>query len=160
MYVWLRLRRPTSYFPQSWRSVRLVVTPVLRSCDTTDIWWTPCSQSGAGPCVRRDLLCDGLVNCQEEEETEQRCRTRVKPGEPSPGSWLLPSLVTLVCSGIFVTGFMLFCCSFINRDKIRNRFQENQTATRAETAGYEAASAPELDDRPPSYAEAILLPRP
>ena len=158
MYVWLRLSR-TSHSP-AWRSVRLVVTPVRRTCDTSDIWWTPCSQSGPGPCVRRDLVCDGQVNCGEAEEAEQRCRPRVQPGQPSPASWLLPSLVTLVCSGIFVTGFMLFCCTFINREKIRNSFQENQPGSPPQTEGYEAASAPELADRPPSYAEAILLPRP
>ena len=158
MYVWLRLGGPT--FSPAWRSVRLVVTPVLKTCDTSDIWWTPCGQSGPGPCVRRDLLCDGIVNCGAREEAEERCRTRVKTGEPSPGSWLLPSLVSLLCSGIFITGFMLFCCTFLNRHKIRNSFHENQADTRPQTPGYEAATAPELEDRPPSYAEAILLPRP
>ena len=170
MDVWLRL---SSQIPASQRSLRLVVTPVLRSCSTSDIWWTPCSQAGSGPCVRRDLLCDGIINCGASEEGGERCRTRVKAGDSGPGTWFLPSLVTLVSSGIFITGLMLFCCTLINRDKIRNSFQENSGQTGGHTRSlstpvgatcYVAASAPvmdrDLEDRPPSYAEAILLPRP
>ena len=169
MDVWLRVSPSRAAV-----RVRMVVTPVLRSCSSSDVWWTSCSQLGAraGPCVRRDLLCDGIINCGasggSSDEAGERCRSRVKAGDS--GSWFLPSLITLVSSGIFITGLMLFCCTLINRDKIRSSFQgpRGRTVAPAQVRdvrrSYLAPTAPEpdtdLEDRPPSYAEAILLPRP
>lgn len=158
MDLWLRASSS-----QAAVRARLVVTPVLRSCSSSDVWWTSCSggRGRAGPCVRRDLLCDGIVNCGAGEEAEERCVSRVREGEAGPGAWFLPSLVTLVCSGIFITGLMLFCCTIINRDKIRTSFHRSRPDSAARQV---TASAPrletELEDRPPSYAEAIMLPRP
>ena len=156
MDLWLRVSSS-----QAAVVARLVVTPVLRSCSTSDVWWISCSEGRAGPCVRRDLLCDGIVNCGAGEETEERCVSRVRSGEAGPGAWFLPSLVTLVCSGIFITGLMLFCCTIINRDKIRTSFRRSRPDTAARPV---VASAPrletEVEDKPPSYAEAIMLPRP
>ena len=143
MDLWLRLS-------PSQRAVRarLVVTPVLRSCSSSDIWWTSCQEgrAGAGPCVRRDLLCDGIINCGASEEAGPRCVSRVRRGEAGPGAWLLPSLLTLLCSAIFITGLILFCCSLINRDKIRSSIQWSRGDTSADSqARPVSASAPGLE---------------
>ena len=76
MYVWL-VARPRS-------QMRLIVTPVMKTCSRSNTWWTPCSGPGHhGPCVRRDLICDGEVNCglDSGDESPSVCRTRVQSAD-------------------------------------------------------------------------------
>ena len=165
MYVWLRAAGAGP------AEVRLVVTPVRRRCSSLDVWWTPCS-GGAGPCVRRDLLCDGIVNCGGQQlragaagdEAGATCRTRVQAAGAGAdtGQWLVPSFIVFVASSVAGTGALLCCCSHLRRTKPR---AEQRGDSGADTAAcYTEASAPpapgthaDTEDSPPSYEEAVLL---
>ena len=165
MYVWLRAAGAGAGPAE----VRLVVTPVRRRCSSLDVWWTPCS-GGAGPCVRRDLLCDGIVNCggggqqlRAGDEAGATCRTRVLAAGAGAdtGQWLVPSFIVFLASSVAGTGALLCCCSHLRRTKPR----AEQRGDSGETAAcYTEASAPpapgthaDTEDSPPSYEEAILL---
>ena len=165
MYVWLRAAGAGAGPAE----VRLVVTPVRRRCSSLDVWWTPCA-GGAGPCVRRDLLCDGIVNCggggqqlRAGDEAGATCRTRVLAAGAGAdtGQWLVPSFIVFVASSVAGTGALLCCCSHLRRTKPR----AEQRGDPGDTAAcYTEASAPpapgnhaDTEDSPPSYEEAVLL---
>ena len=165
MYVWLRAAGAGAGPAE----VRLVVTPVRRRCSSLDVWWTPCA-GGAGPCVRRDLLCDGIVNCggggqqlRAGDEAGATCRTRVLAAGAGAdtGQWLVPSFIVFVASSVAGTGALLCCCSYLRRTKPR----AEQRGDSGDTAAcYTEASAPpapgnhaDTEDSPPSYEEAVLL---
>ena len=164
MYVWLRAAGAGAGPAE----VRLVVTPVRRRCSSLDVWWTPCA-GGAGPCVRRDLLCDGIVNCgggqqlRAGDEAGATCRTRVLAAGAGAdtGQWLVPSFIVFVASSVAGTGALLCCCSHLRRTKPR----AEQRGDSGDTAAcYTEASAPpapethaDTEDSPPSYEEAVLL---
>ena len=165
MYVWLRAAGAGAGPAE----VRLVVTPVRRRCSSLDVWWTPCA-GGAGPCVRRDLLCDGIVNCggggqqlRAGDEAGATCRTRVLAAGAGAdtGHWLVPSFIVFVASSVAGTGALLCCCSHLRRTKPR----AEQRGDPGDTAAcYTEASAPpapgnhaDTEDSPPSYEEAVLL---
>ena len=167
MYVWLRAAGAGAGPAE----VRLVVTPVRRRCSSLDVWWTPCA-GGAGPCVRRDLLCDGIVNCggggqqlRAGDEAGATCRTRVLAAGAGAdtGQWLVPSFIVFVASSVAGTGALLCCCSHLRRTKPRAEQREDSGDT---AACYTEASAPpapapgnhaDTEDSPPSYEEAVLL---
>ena len=166
MYLWLRV---SNHHPDLRESVRLIVTPVQRQCSSTDIFWTPCSSSSRtrGPCVRRDLLCDGIVNCGQKvssiDESPEVCRSRVKPGPGVSTDPLVASFIGLVCLSVLGTGALLCCCKYVRKDK---RDQDSvQPPSYLEDGGYQNASAPpasieDSEDSPPSYTEAMSLRRP
>ena len=162
MYLWLRV----SPSPSDSERVRLIVTPVQVRCSSTDIFWTPCSSS-SGPCVRRDLVCDGIVNCGQEitdtDESSEVCRSRVKPGPGVSTDPIVASFIGLVSLSVFATGALLCCCRYFRKDK-RDQDPPLPPAN-LEDVFYQNASAPPVsvgdnEDSPPSYAEAMALRRP
>ena len=164
MYLWLRV----SHRPDLRERVRLIVTPVQRQCSSTDIFWTPCSSARSrGPCVRRDLLCDGIVNCGQEissmDESPEVCRSRVKPGPGVSTDPLVASFIGLVSLSVLATGALLCCCKYVRKDK--REPESAQPPAYLEDGCYQNASAPpasteDNEDSPPSYTEAMSLRRP
>ena len=161
MYLWLRASHRAA-------RVRLIVTPVQRECSSTDIFWTPCSSSRSrGPCVRRDLVCDGIVNCGQKissmDENPEVCRSRVRPGPGVSTDPLVASFIGLVSLSVLVTGALLCCCKYLRKDK---RGQDPpQPPAYLDDGCYQNASAPpasieDNEDSPPSYTEAMSLRRP
>ena len=69
------------------------------------------SSTSDGVCMRRDLLCDGVVNCLNDENPDTCGRTRdtskddVKPVSTlSDGHWLVPTLVTVTSLTVIGAG--------------------------------------------------------
>lgn len=161
MYVWLR----ASHRDDMSERVRLIVTPVQLQCSSTDIFWTPCSSSRSrGPCVRRDLLCDGIVNCGREvsttDESPAVCRSRVRPGPGVSTDPIVASFLGLVSLSVLATGALLCCCKYFRKPQ-----REQDPPAYLEDGCYQNASAPPAsiedgEDSPPSYNEAMSLRRP
>ena len=55
MDIWLHVGAMKS------KSLVLVVTPMKQSCESSDTLYQQCGRSGV--CVRKELICDGMVNC-------------------------------------------------------------------------------------------------
>ena len=49
-----------------YKSMALLVTPIKRVCEDGDDLYLKCGLEGG--CVRRDMQCDGLVNCPHDGE--------------------------------------------------------------------------------------------
>ena len=164
MYVWLR----ASHRDDMRERVRLIVTPVQLQCSSSDIFWTPCSSSRSrGPCVRRDLLCDGIVNCGRDvstaDESPEVCRSRVKPGPGVSTDPIVASFIGLVSLSVLATGALLCCCKYVRKDQ--HEQDHLQPPAYLDNGCYQNASAPpasteDIEDSPPSYTEAMSLRRP
>ena len=59
MDIWVHVSSP--HEEQEEKSLTLVVTPYMKTCRRTDRQYQECGSSG--PCVRKELFCDGRVNC-------------------------------------------------------------------------------------------------
>ena len=157
MYLWLRV----SHRPDLGERVRLIVTPVQRQCSSTDIFWTPCSSARSrGPCVRRDLLCDGIVNCGQEissmDESPEVCRSRVKssPGLGSPRTPSWPRSLSWSASPSSPQGRFSATANMSAKTN-ENKIVLSQPPAYLEDGCYQNASAPpasteDNEDSPPS----------
>ena len=88
MDVWIKILAGTSL-----KQLRMIVTPLMTECDRHNLWWTRCS-SGSG-CVRRDVVCDGVINCDNDEE-QNMCPPRVTSGDADhehvTQHWFVPTV--------------------------------------------------------------------
>eukprot|EP00090_Calanus_glacialis_P040511 TRINITY_DN70680_c0_g1_i1.p1 TRINITY_DN70680_c0_g1~~TRINITY_DN70680_c0_g1_i1.p1 ORF type:complete len:351 (+),score=74.68 TRINITY_DN70680_c0_g1_i1:89-1054(+) len=166
MDVWVSIKPPIP--GKEHKQLRLVVTPFKKSCSTSDTWWWPCK--GSDQCVRRDLLCDGVLNCaggdSVGDEQADVCVTRVYPA----GLYFNLPLVLLSALGV-VTGLLFVLCAarlVLVCVKRRQRGQQSEEEDRAnerlksedrEVLGPPSAPPDEefsdLPPLPPSYIEAV-----
>eukprot|EP00092_Neocalanus_flemingeri_P013004 GFUD01014014.1.p1 GENE.GFUD01014014.1~~GFUD01014014.1.p1 ORF type:complete len:349 (-),score=87.14 GFUD01014014.1:15-1061(-) len=167
MDIWISIKPPA--LGQEQKQLRLVVTPFKKSCSGSDAWWWPCK--GSGQCVRRDLLCDGVLNCaggdSVGDEQADVCTTRVQPA----GVYFnLPLLLISVLGG--VTGLIcVLCCAKLVMFCVKRKHQEEQSeegdiaTERLKSEDRELfvnPSAPpeeelcDLPELPPSYMEAVM----
>jgi len=82
------------------KSLTLVVTPFKKSCRGGDTIYRQCQDSNR--CVRRDLFCDGRVNCAlpyRDPADEAQCRDIPSP-QPEP--WSIKEAIVIV---IFISSF-------------------------------------------------------
>jgi len=155
MYIWLVAR--------SRSQMRLIVTPVMKTCSRLNSWWTPCSGQGhRGPCVRRDLVCDGEVNCglNSGDESPSFCRTRVQSAPPDLGHWLVPSYLGIVVSSVLLTAIILCCCKYVRKEVMKTSNSSNNDDLEYITPSAPPALGDNNEDcPPPSYSEAMLQDR-
>ena len=166
MYVWIKLRPST--LRKFNNQIRLIVTPVMRSCGHSNMWWTPCSGPdqvpglNTGPCVRRDLLCDGVVNCGDlGDEGSHVCRTRVSHVEPATSHWLLPLYIGIVMFSLLLTGSLLLLCKLLHSEKLLRSLSTSSVNINdyPEATAPPLVTAPHNSENPPSYDEAMMQSR-
>ena len=71
MDIWVKIGSETSRN----KIVNLVVSPFLKLCGKNDDGWKKCIDRRN--CIRKDLFCDGQVNCQGDE-TDCKVDTKIK----------------------------------------------------------------------------------
>jgi len=167
MDIWISVKTPVP--GREKKQIRLVVTPIKKSCSSSDAWWWPCK--GSGQCVRRDLLCDGVLNCaggdSEGDEQAEVCARRVFP---AGGYFNLP-LVLISAIGA-VTGLILvLCCAkiavcWVKRERHVDQTEgDNLSIGRLKSEDREVFVTPtappdeeflKLPAFPPSYIEAVM----
>merc|ERR1719471_210185 len=83
MDIWLNINTRSRSRDQE-KSLTLVVTPFKKSCATRDSLYQQCRFSTK--CVRRELFCDGRINCAcpyVEPADEVHCPENLSPPEES-----------------------------------------------------------------------------
>ena len=174
MYLWIQLI--PSRLKRLNNQIRIIVTPVMRRCGHSNMWWTPCSGPGqvpghntghntghnSGPCVRRDLVCDGVVNCGDlGDEGPHVCRTRVSQVEPAVTHWLLPLYIGIVVFSLLLTGSLLLFCKLLHSEKLMRSLSTSCVNVRdyPEASAPPLVTAPHINENPPSYDEAVMQSR-
>jgi len=93
MDIWLQLAVPPADWPGH-KTISLTVTPFKKSCGKEDPNHRRCSLSSR-ECIRRELFCDGRVNCAlpaSKPPDETSCRVTAQP-KTSRSLWQGASLV-------------------------------------------------------------------
>ena len=79
MDIWLEIHR--SEPRQATKHLKLIVTPFRKVCSKSDYLYKQCPSNKK--CIKRELFCDGIINCdgEEKEEKDEYClKTSVLPG--------------------------------------------------------------------------------
>ena len=63
------------------KQLKLVVTPFKKQCSGEDHYYRRCPSS-TGQCIKRELFCDGMINCGgvEKDEQEEYCLQHLGAG--------------------------------------------------------------------------------
>jgi len=71
MDIWLNINPPK--FGQPSKQLKLIVTPFKKKCLTDDYYYRKCP--GTDKCIKRELFCDGIINCDgaPKDEQEEYC---------------------------------------------------------------------------------------
>ena len=71
MDIWLSIHPPKPGQPN--KELKLIVTPFKKKCVTDDHYYRKCP--GTDKCIKRELFCDGIINCDgaPKDEQEEYC---------------------------------------------------------------------------------------
>lgn len=160
MDIWISIGPVLAGSPS--KQLKLVVTPFKKSCSKEDAWWWPCKGSRLGHCVRRDLLCDGVLNCVEGDgvgdEHAAVCITRVQPA-----GYYVNLPIVLISGVACLIGILGLLClvkivlNFVRKRQETMRMDERVKSEERSTSAL--PSAPTVEElpspEPPSYSEAV-----
>lgn len=111
MDVWISVK-PGRKMKES-KELKLTVTPFKKSCDSKDNYYRKCP--GSDKCIKRELFCDGIVNCdgQPKDEQEEFCLVNSSLGSidifPS-----IPIIILIVVFGIVLLMIIIFAMRWVS----------------------------------------------
>lgn len=121
MDVWLQIELSE---PVPDKSLTLVVTPFKKSCASRDLLYRQCRYSTK--CVRKELFCDGRINCAwpySEPADEVYCR---ESAEPQVAAWSVTDLPVILLVVLVLLGLLLGLLCALRRF---SRHEEKITAS-------------------------------
>ena len=94
---------------QQTKHLRLIVTPFKKVCSKSDYLYKQCPSNKK--CIKRELFCDGIINCdgEEKEEKDEYClKESVLPGS---GMFMsIPVIIIIVIvSLVVIMGTIVLC---------------------------------------------------
>jgi hypothetical protein len=181
MDVWLSITPPAP--GQGRKELMLVVTPFKKACVKEDHYYWKCPSTNK--CIKRELFCDGQINCdglEKEEQTEYCLRSINNAGVDMFIS--IPIIILIVVFSIVALMFIIFVIKLFahhfkprheGSDRVRRSVHDPLTLCQPTTSsgrglrGLQAQlsrdpSAPCEEDilspavlppHPPSYTEAV-----
>jgi len=135
MDIWLQLEVPPAGWPGH-KTVSLTVTPYKKSCGNEDHNHRRCSLSSR-ECIRRELFCDGRVNCalpSSKPPDEASCRATAEP-KTSKSFWQGVGLLQYAGLVLLIV-FSLVVVTYTGRQLRR---PPRQILTRPKPSGSEAS---------------------
>ena len=167
MDIWISVRPPQS--GQESKELKLIVTPFKKFCNSEDNYYRKCP--GTNRCIREELFCDGIVNCdgQPKDEEEETCSS-LGSVDVFPS---IPIIIIIVVSGIVGLMMIIFLVTRL-RNKLRagraepgpeveRRALRDLSPTAPSTSVEVGVGAPPLSSQPslplpynpPSYSEVM-----
>ena len=109
MDVWISVRPPQ--YGQESKELKLIVTPFKKSCSPTDNYYRKCP--GTNRCIRQELFCDGIVNCDgQPDEQEESCRNSSLGNVDVFPS--IPIIILIVVFGIVALMIIIFIVRWVS----------------------------------------------
>jgi hypothetical protein len=118
MDIWVEIHPSEHHQPT--KHLKLIVTPFKKLCSKNDYLYKQCPSNNK--CIKRELFCDGVINCdgEEKDEKEEYCLK----GSILPGSGIFMSIpviiIVVVVSLVVIMGIIVFCKITISFFKPRN----------------------------------------
>jgi len=132
MDIWLAINPPKP--GEGNKKVQLVVTPVKKKCPVDDRYYRQCP--GTDRCIKRELFCDGIINCDGAPKDEQEEYCLIKSSSGTNDIFLsIPIIIIIVVFSIVGLMFLIFLGKLITlafKRKTANLVQSNcQSETQA-----------------------------
>merc|ERR1719318_599407 len=114
---------------QPTKHLKLIVTPFKKVCSKNDYLYKQCPSNNK--CIKRELFCDGVINCdgEEKDEKDEYCLR----GSILPGSGIFMSIpviiIVVLVSLVVIMGIIVFCKIAISFSKAMN-IQDSTTPRR------------------------------
>jgi len=124
MDIWIQLAVPPADWPGH-KTVSLTVTPFKKSCGKDDTTHRRCS-SKSSQCIRRELFCDGRINCAlpyAKPPDEASCSLTASPPESESAMWEEAGIPHFACL-FFGIVFLLVLLVYIAKN-----FQQKKPKT-------------------------------
>jgi len=129
MDIWLSIHPPKPGQPG--KELKLIVTPFKKACVTDDHYYRKCP--GTDKCIKRELFCDGIINCDgaPKDEQEEYCLLTSSIG--SGDIFIsIPIIILIVVFSIVGLMFLIFIGKlFMLAFKRKARGPNLETETRA-----------------------------
>ena len=110
MDVWLSIYPPGPGMTS--KELSLVVTPFKKQCSTGDGYYKQCP--GSEKCIKRELFCDGFVNCDGDPKDEQEEYCLVNSSISNDNAFLsIPIIILIVIFVLLGIMFMIFMLRFL-----------------------------------------------
>lgn len=112
MDVWISVRSNRS----ERKELKMIVTPFKKRCSSEDNYYRKCPGTDNDKCIKRELFCDGIVNCDGEpkDEQEEFCKVNSSLGSidifPS-----IPIIILIVVFGIVFLMMIIFVARRISQ---------------------------------------------
>ena len=109
MDVWISVRPPLQ--GQESKELKLIVTPFKKSCSSEDNYYRKCP--GTNRCIRQELFCDGIVNCdgQPDEQEESCLNSSLGNVDVFPS---IPIIILIVVFGIVALMIIIFLVRWVS----------------------------------------------
>lgn len=107
MDIWLEIHPSKPH--EATKHLKLIVTPFKKVCSKSDYLYKQCPSNKK--CIKRELFCDGIINCdgEEKEEKDEFCtKSSVLPGSGIFMSIPVIIIVTIV-SLVVIMGTIVLC---------------------------------------------------
>jgi len=105
MDVWLAVNPPGPGEPAKYLS--LTVTPFKKKCNEGDQYYRKCP--GSEKCIKHELFCDGIVNCDGEPKDEQEEYCLVNSSINNVDMFLsIPILILIIIFALLGVMFVIF----------------------------------------------------
>ena len=89
------------------KELSLVVTPFRKNCRSDDDYYRKCP--GSNRCIKRELFCDGFVNCDGHPKDEQQEFCVVNPSNSNIDMFLsIPIIIIIVIFTLLGVMFIIF----------------------------------------------------
>jgi len=110
MDLWLSVYPPGPGGPN--KELSLVVTPFKKQCSAGDGYYKQCP--GSEKCIKRELFCDGFVNCDGDPKDEQEEYCLVNSSISNDNAILsIPIIILIVIFVLLGIMFMIFMLRFL-----------------------------------------------
>jgi len=109
MDVWISVRPPLQ--GQESKELKLIVTPFKKSCSSEDNYYRKCP--GTNRCIRQELFCDGIVNCdgQPDEQEDSCLNSSLGNVDVFPS---IPIIILIVVFGIVALMIIIFLVRWVS----------------------------------------------
>ena len=137
----------------------VVVTPFKKSCRQDDSYYRKCP--GSDRCIKNELFCDGLVNCDGEPKDEQDEFCLVNSSLNNVDMFLsIPIIILIVIFALLGLMFIIFMIRFFLVAMRTAKRTGAEVQGEAERLRPLAASSPALAPAPPPASAPVPAPAP
>jgi len=157
MDIWISVRPPA--YGQERKELKLIVTPFKKSCGSQDNHYRKCP--GTNRCIRHELFCDGIVNCDghSKDENEESClNSSLGSVDVFPSIPIIILIVVFGIVGLMILIFVVRWLSLILRGRPAQLGPEvERRALRELSPSAPSQTSAPLPYNPPSYSEVMAV---